>query len=159
MKRDWSDANEKRTSCRVCGNPAVELAHVIGRSNDRPQDGRTVVWVNPDSVVPLCREHHTEYDAHQLDLMSRLTMDEQVQSVRDAGGIELARQRICSAWTCQNCGAVNALGDRLPIKRCLLCGRAENEEEPLSDSETELHAEESGWLPKPDRSLLPPFLR
>lgn len=34
VRRDWSDAEIKRTPCRVCGDPNVELSHLIGRSRD-----------------------------------------------------------------------------------------------------------------------------
>ena len=91
MKRDWRAAEQKRTNwCRMCAKVGrVELAHVIGRARD-DRSG----LVNPDSVVPLCQTCHREYDAGRLDLLPFLTVDEQVQAVRDAGGLEAARRRI-----------------------------------------------------------------
>jgi hypothetical protein len=44
---------------------------------------------------PLHRTHHRAYDAHELDILHVLTLEEQVQAVRDAGGIENARKRLC----------------------------------------------------------------
>ena len=54
-----------------------------------------VLWVNPDSVIPLCRPHHTAYDHHEIDVLPVLTFEEQVQAVKDAGGLENARVRTC----------------------------------------------------------------
>lgn len=87
---DWSEAILKRDSegaCRICGDAHVEAAHVMGRKHDRG-------FVHPDRIVPLCPRHHVRYDAHDLDIMGVLTLDEQLQAVIDAGGIERARRRI-----------------------------------------------------------------
>lgn len=93
MKRDWSSAEHKREQgCRVCGHPKPELAHVIGRIHDERR-GKVAV-VHPASVVPLCRAHHTSFDAHAFDLLPYLTVSEQARAVVDAGGIEAARMRI-----------------------------------------------------------------
>lgn len=106
-KRDWSDARRKvedEMVCRVCGgNQDVQAAHVIGRECDEPSVSvfdkqNTILYVAPDSIVPLCGQFsplkcHVEYDAHALDLLEFLTPAEQVQAVRDAGGIESARRR------------------------------------------------------------------
>jgi hypothetical protein len=94
--RDWSDAVTKleHTVCRLCGDPRVEAAHVIGRENDRPKhEGTQRLWVNPDAVIPMCHAHHVAYDAHELDILSVLQLEEQIRAVIDAGGIELARVR------------------------------------------------------------------
>ena len=50
--------------------------------------------VDPASIVPLCRDCHRAYDAHQLDLLPYLSVAEQCAAVRGAGGIEAARRRI-----------------------------------------------------------------
>jgi hypothetical protein len=98
-KRDWSDAIEKRDAegcCRVCGiQRGMEAAHVTGRKHDKPKEGRKTLWVNPDSIVPLCPPCHEDYDAHQLDLLKYTFKAEQVKAVEDLGSIELARQRLC----------------------------------------------------------------
>lgn len=96
-RRDWSAAEFKRTDyCRMCAKPGkIELAHVIGRNRDERR-GATVL-VNPDSVVPLCDECHRRYDAHDLDILPILSLDEQVAAVRDAGGIIAALRRTTSA--------------------------------------------------------------
>ena len=88
--RDWSVAHAKikaEGKCRVahCSRPAGDAAHVIPRSLGGGQEA--------DSTVPLCRPHHTAYDAHELDLLPYLTLDEQAEAVRIVG-IERARKRL-----------------------------------------------------------------
>lgn len=99
-RRDWKQAREKcerEGGCRVCGVWPVEAAHVVGRAADkdtRPRKGGT--WtVMPQRVVPLCAEHHRAYDAGSFDLLPHLEIGEQMWAVSDAGGIELARRRLC----------------------------------------------------------------
>ena len=104
-RRDWSDARakvEEEGVCRVCGsNENVQAAHVIGRASDGPKPGYAspALWVNPDSIIPLCGQFaalqcHVRYDAHALDVLEFLTPAEQIQAVKDAGGcIEAARRR------------------------------------------------------------------
>jgi hypothetical protein len=118
-KRDWTDARakvEREGSCRVwrgllgCdggGQRNLEAAHIIGRKADRFPALGHIGWtprepwvidewpVDPLRIVPLCQKHHRAYDAHELDLLPYLTVEEQAQAVLDAGGIELARNRIC----------------------------------------------------------------
>lgn len=104
-RRDWTAAREKveaEGACRVCGNPNVEAAHVIGREHDAialtpGTPARVVRLVHPEAVVPLCREHHRAYDAHELDLLPYLTgptgLEEQCRAVKDAGGLVAAYER------------------------------------------------------------------
>ncbi len=99
-KRDWTHARAKveaEGACRVCGSPNVEAAHVIGREHDpelQELDGTPFVRVVlPEAVVPLCREHHTAYDHHELDLLPHLNLEEQERAVKDAGSIALAYKR------------------------------------------------------------------
>ena len=92
-RRDWSAAQFKRDQgCRVCGKHPVELAHVIGRANDKRYGN--VFKVHPDSVAPLCHDHHTAYDARRFDLLPYLSVGEQAQAVIDARGIVAALRRI-----------------------------------------------------------------
>lgn len=93
--RDWGDVTTTADDpCRWCGVAGqTERAHIAGRAHDRKQDNG-VRYVNPDSIVPLCRDHHRQYDAHRLDLLSCLTLAEQVQAVIELGGIEAARIRL-----------------------------------------------------------------
>lgn len=108
--------------CRLCDDTRVDAAHVIARACDRPSKcewcgGRgwlhaiegakpvtnchrcnatgytSTLYVHPDSVIPLCRAHHTAYDDHQVDVLPVLTLEEQLRAVEDAGGIENARRR------------------------------------------------------------------
>ena len=110
IRRDWSDARQKvedEGRCRRCLQPPsydrkLEAAHVIGRRHDRPRvEGSTtkVLYVHPDSVVPLCATPqgdgcHQLYDAHRISLLPFLTLAEQVRAVQDAGSIESARRRL-----------------------------------------------------------------
>lgn len=102
MKRDWTLARAKVEHeggrCRICRTTRqVEAAHVIRREYDREPAlslRGSSAFVHPDRIVPLCREHHQEYDAHRLDLLGRLTREEEVQAVADVG-LETARIRLC----------------------------------------------------------------
>ena len=92
-RRDWKQARAKVDAengrCRVCGAPNAEAAHVIPRSL-APGVGNNM---SADNIVPLCRDCHTEYDQHRLDLLPFLTLPEQIAAVRQAGGIALAYRR------------------------------------------------------------------
>ena len=109
MSRDWSAAItkvEEEGRCRVCGaTDFLDAAHVIGRKHDPevvgPRGGKKR-FVHPDSIVPLCGAFsenfcHGEYDQRRLDLLPYLNLHEQIRAVEDAGGIELARNRICGS--------------------------------------------------------------
>lgn len=88
MKRDWAAAREKcdrEGRCRACGRPNPEAAHLWPRSMGGGQD--------PDLILPLCRGCHELFDAHRLEVLGLLSLDEQLALVRAAKGIELARQR------------------------------------------------------------------
>lgn len=110
-KRDWSDALAKvelEGCCRICkrSNVKLEAAHVLGREHDEPKvsvgsDGESfiaskVLYVHPDRIVPLCGPFpdgcHGDVDHNRVNLVHHLTIEEQVQAVRDAGGI-------APAWT------------------------------------------------------------
>jgi hypothetical protein len=87
-RRDWTAAHRKvedELYCRVCDKQADDAAHIVPRSLG---GGMTA-----DAIVPLCRGHHTAYDAHKLDLLEHLTYEEQSEAVRVIG-IERARQRL-----------------------------------------------------------------
>lgn len=97
MKRDWAAAIEKcqlEARCRACGRSdrKIDAAHVIGRSRDERRG--SIVFVNPDSIIPLCTVCHGEYDAHRMDACGLLSVDEGVQAVRDAGGLGAAYRRV-----------------------------------------------------------------
>lgn len=99
IRRDWTDARAKLEAegeCRISlcvSGERLECAHVVGRFRD-PEVSPGRRRVLPDAIVPLCRTHHGEYDAHRLDLLPYLTLEEQLQAVRDAGGLEAARRRL-----------------------------------------------------------------
>lgn len=95
VRRVWDSAIAKKVDegcCRVCGGYPVDAAHVVGRSRDR-RDGNKQI-VDPDSVVPLCRECHAAYDRHEKDLLPFLTVAEQARAVLDAGGMLSAYRRV-----------------------------------------------------------------
>lgn len=79
--RDWQKALEKKRlegSCRVCDSKgSLEAAHVIPRSLGGDQDR--------EATIPLCRDCHRAYDAHQLDLLPYLTLEEQAHAVSILG--------------------------------------------------------------------------
>lgn len=97
MRRVWPEETlaKKEQACLVCGRFGVELAHVTGRAHDRPRTpGSKTVYVEPESVVPLCPTHHREYDSHQREILCYLETPEQVRAVEDLGSIESARRRL-----------------------------------------------------------------
>lgn len=96
-RRDWTDARRKvdeEGECRVCHiQRGLQAAHVIGRRADQPKGKGKTLWVNPDSIVPLCVVCHAAFDAHELDLGEYLTRKEYGQAVFDAGRIGLVARR------------------------------------------------------------------
>lgn len=96
-KRDWSDAREKvedEGKCRACGiTRGLQAAHISRRSFDSPKPGRKTLWVNPDSIVPLCPPCHTAYDHLELSILRWLTHAEQMKALEDMGTIEAVRKR------------------------------------------------------------------
>jgi hypothetical protein len=99
-KRDWTDARakvEREGVCRVCGSEyELQAAHVIGRHCDELKIGADVLYVHPDSIVPLCWSCHAHYDragSPVLDLLPYLLPHEEERAVHDAGGIVAAYRR------------------------------------------------------------------
>ncbi|HEY6731941.1 MAG TPA: hypothetical protein VI039_13075 [Solirubrobacterales bacterium] len=102
-KRDWTDARAKvglEGCCRVCktSDRKLEAAHTMGRQHDEPKVNQRTgeilkeLYVHPDRVVPLCGPFpegcHGDFDErHAINLLHYLTLEEQVQAVKDAGGI------------------------------------------------------------------------
>lgn len=115
LKRNWFDAIAKRDEegqCRVCEREpgevfkdgvgfytiSLEAAHTISRARQDvltvgPRGGETL-YVKPESIVPLCTDCHLEYHAMVLDLLPYLTLEEQLDAVRAAGGLALAYERL-----------------------------------------------------------------
>jgi hypothetical protein len=111
-KRDWTDARAKvehEHCCRICkkseasGRP-LEAAHVLGREHDQPKVSRTTgeilkeLYVDPNRIIPACGPFpagcHGDVDHRRINILQFLTLDEQIQAVKDAGGIEAARIRL-----------------------------------------------------------------
>jgi hypothetical protein len=103
--RDWTDARakvEEEGSCRICKREAtpkhpLEAAHILGREHDEPKVSKRTgeilkeLYVHPDRIVPLCGPFpagcHGDVDHNRVNLVHHLTIEEQVQAVKDAGGI------------------------------------------------------------------------
>jgi hypothetical protein len=53
---------------------------------------------NPNRVIPLCGPFpagcHGDAEYRRINVLSHLTLEEQLQAVKDAGGIEAARIRL-----------------------------------------------------------------
>ena len=88
LKREWGEARIKLADegvCRVCGTASsLEAAHVAGRKYDE-RVSKSKAVVHPDDIVPLCREHHTQFDHHEIDLLPYLSIPEQVRAVSHLG--------------------------------------------------------------------------
>ena len=100
-RRIWPEETlaKKEQSCLVCGTFGVELAHVTGRIHDRPRTaGSKTVYVEPESVVPLCPDHHRSYDAREIDIVQYLETPEQVRAVEDTGSLLSALARVAPNW-------------------------------------------------------------
>lgn len=98
-RRDWKAARakvEEEGECRVCGiTRGLQAAHTVGRKYDRPRaEGLKTLWVDPDSIVPLCPSCHGEFDAHETGILEHLTLVEQIYAVAVTGSIESARRRL-----------------------------------------------------------------
>ena len=72
--------------CRHCYRTTVDPAHVTPKANGGCDD--------PLCVIPLCRQHHREYDHERtLDVLPLLTRAEQAHAVGHVG-IAVAYQRL-----------------------------------------------------------------
>lgn len=100
---DWTEARRKvdrERSCRIQGcrvNWGLEAAHVIDRSVAKSPGPK----VPEDDIVPLCKEHHGQYDAHRLDLLPVLTKREQAKAVFLVGVETMRMRTLPSAYTVQ----------------------------------------------------------
>lgn len=88
--RTWTIAHRKIIDtgyCRIagCEERAGDAAHIVPRSLGGRQ--------NYNATIPLCRAHHTQFDAHEIDLLEHLTYAEQSEAVLILG-IERARKRL-----------------------------------------------------------------
>lgn len=110
-KRDWSLAItkvEEEGCCRICKRTdrKLDASHVLGREHDEPKvgaDGRPLkeLFVHPDRIIPACGPFpegcHGAMHRHEVDVLQNLTLDEQLQAVKDAGSIEAAHIRLTAA--------------------------------------------------------------
>lgn len=110
-KRDWTDARakvEEEACCRICkrseaSDRPLEAAHVLGREHDEPKlgaDGWPLkeLYVDPERIFPACGPSpsgcHGEAERNEINVLSVLSLSEQIKAVEDAGGIEAARIRL-----------------------------------------------------------------
>lgn len=75
-------------SCRVCTKTDLQTAHLWPRGRGAPK------YDEPDICIPLCVDHHTRFDRHELDILPYLSLDEQVATVKAAGGIQRAYDQL-----------------------------------------------------------------
>jgi hypothetical protein len=91
--RDWTRARakvEEENRCRVsylggCNGP-LAAAHTIGRTHDETN------VVMPNDVIPLCTQHHAEYDSRQISILEAMTYSEQAAAVRKIGIIRALKR-------------------------------------------------------------------
>ena len=74
---------EREGACRVCASHNVvtegplDPAHTYGRQEQDYYDSERGYWmVHEEATIPLCRNCHKRYDAHDLDLEHLLTHPE-----------------------------------------------------------------------------------
>lgn len=72
----------------------IELAHITKRRFDRPRNDGATVYVEPESILPLCTYHHAHYDTGQIDVLSLLSTQQQLRAIEDYGSITKALERI-----------------------------------------------------------------
>lgn len=66
LRSDRSERARPGDVCVVCWRTPTDRAHLVDRSL-APDP-----FEDPLRTVPLCRQHHEAYDAHQLDLLGEL---------------------------------------------------------------------------------------
>lgn len=110
--RYWDDARAKvehEECCRICKKPAafgrpLEAAHVLGREHDEPRispitgEPLKELYVHPNRTFPACGPFpngcHGDAEYRRINVLPYLSLEEQLQAVRDADGIEAARIRL-----------------------------------------------------------------
>lgn len=95
--RNWNDVKRDQKmyeGCRICGDTEVDAAHIAGRTYDE-RIGKATIKVSPLSVLPLCREHHQQYDTGYLSILPYLQPDEVAQAIRDAGSVSAMIVKTC----------------------------------------------------------------
>lgn len=67
--------------CRMCGDPRVELHHLIPRSkfskrNKKLQD-------NPNNTIPLCHRHHQDHHTTSNKVPRELLLQEEIDFMNE----------------------------------------------------------------------------
>lgn len=92
IERVWDGALEKvrrEGRCRLC--PEVydlQAAHVVARKHDEAvelEDGTWAIFVDPDDVIPLCRQCHYDYDHRKVSILEVCWPREQAAAVAHIG--------------------------------------------------------------------------
>lgn len=74
-----------------------ELARLLEKFGIRlPPDPCVILYVDPESILPLCRAHHQKYDARRISILEIMTLEEQTNAAKAAGGIAGAYKRTTS---------------------------------------------------------------
>ena len=91
---------EREGRCRACGTGGharvLKPVHTISkRLQDEPwHEQSATLWVNPVSVVPLCAMCDRALKDRRLNLLDKLTVEEELNAVSAAGGILAAVDKI-----------------------------------------------------------------
>lgn len=91
---------EREGACRSCGasieKRSINPVHTIGADKqDKPwQENSPTYWVNPASVLPMCAVCEKAYLEGFINILLKMSVDEQLNAVEAAGGILPAVDKI-----------------------------------------------------------------
>lgn len=95
-RTDWGAADfkvEREDSCRVCtiSGRMVPLfpVHTISaeKQNELLNDSSPAPWVHPDAVIPMCELCKEKWHGGEVNLVGRLTLEEEMNAIWAAGGM------------------------------------------------------------------------
>lgn len=97
LKTDWFQARLKcnvEGECRSCQRDDVglEAAHTFNRATQDQYKENGQRYVPPEAIIPLCKECHMKYDAHQLDIFDVITREEWDNIVGHVGEYRATRR-------------------------------------------------------------------
>lgn len=84
------DKTKAERGCRFCLRTPVDPAHVVSRARGGCND--------PECVIPLCREHHRQYDEGRLDVLPYLSRAEQAHAANHLGLLSALIQTTNVRW-------------------------------------------------------------
>lgn len=88
--RAQRDKVNAELGCRFCRRAPVDPAHVVARARGGCDA--------PECVIPLCREHHRQYDEGWLDVLPLLSKVEQAHAVGHVGLVAAIHQTTNVRW-------------------------------------------------------------